>query len=785
MPSAGHIAVPASQRVIDSLRNRDRGERRPVSVQDRGFPYNTLDLSSIGGIDQNATDSSFGTTASQSVTAVVRQTTQADLNDPFAGGATANGRYTALGLANCTTGTFTVAGEAGGIGCRHDNTYEFSQIQPKQQRYSFTGRLSVRLSDDIEGYVTGSYSNNRVDVRSAPAAIRQTQPYGGSPTLSSSNPGIVLPVYICSAGVNCATAGDRRLNPNNPYAAANAATPAAGAARIFYRFGDIPAGTSRTNEVIRGAAGLRGSFGDGWNWRTDLVGAKDNLDIEAFGVLDIAGLKQAINTGAYDFVNPQNNSAATRNLIAPTFSVGSHTSLVSFDASISKALMELPGGDLQVAVGGQVRREVAENNSLNPDLDRFANTSAAFGKHTVSAGYFEVNAPILPQLEVNGSGRYDHYSEGFDNFSPKIGAKFTPIKQLSLRGTFSKGFRAPTFAENNPRSSFAGFVTVTPPCSFQLAHGGVATAGGGCTTGGNPYNLPYSLGSGFSGNLDLKPEKSRSFTAGTVVQPLPWLSFTVDYYNVKKTDVIVTGPNTGDARNAYFAGQPLPAGYSVAAVDAPDPAFPNALPRVLIINAPYVNAASVKTSGIDFGANANLRITDDIRLISRVDVTGILKYNQDNGDGVIRKFVGTLGPYELSSGAGTPKWRGNWQNTLSFGPVSLTATTYYVSKIKSVSADQQASDEGADIRSCDGPGGGNNLYGTGADFCSIKRFIYADLNLAINVDENFTLTGFVGNFTNEKAPLAPASYSGTNYLPTWHYAGVIGRTFRVGANFKF
>jgi iron complex outermembrane receptor protein len=29
------------------------------------------------------------------------------------------------------------------------------------------------------------------------------------------------------------------------------------------------------------------------------------------------------------------------------------------------------------------------------------------------------------------------------------------------------------------------------------------------------------------------------------------------------------------------------------------------------------------------------------------------------------------------------------------------------------------------------------------------------------------------------------SYSGINYLPTWHMAGVIGRTFRAGANFKF
>jgi iron complex outermembrane receptor protein len=35
------------------------------------------------------------------------------------------------------------------------------------------------------------------------------------------------------------------------------------------------------------------------------------------------------------------------------------------------------------------------------------------------------------------------------------------------------------------------------------------------------------------------------------------------------------------------------------------------------------------------------------------------------------------------------------------------------------------------------------------------------------------------------APLAPSPYSGTNYLPSWHYAGIIGRSFALGANFKF
>jgi iron complex outermembrane receptor protein len=44
----------------------------------------------------------------------------------------------------------------------------------------------------------------------------------------------------------------------------------------------------------------------------------------------------------------------------------------------------------------------------------------------------------------------------------------------------------------------------------------------------------------------------------------------------------------------------------------------------------------------------------------------------------------------------------------------------------------------------------------------------------------------VGNVFGARAPIAPASYaSSPNFLTTWHYAGLIGRTFRAGANFKF
>jgi len=738
-----------------------------VSVQDRQFPFNTLDLSSIGGLNNNTTSTSLSIS---SVNAVVRRTTQTDPNNPLSGGtaATTTGLYRSLNL-NCPNGTFTVAGAAGGTACIHDNTKEFAQIQPRQQRYSFTGRLSFRLSDDIEGYVTGSYAHNEVRVLGIPRNIRSTQPFGASPGLASSNPGIALPVYVCAAGVNCATAVDARLNPNNPFAATG------GSARIYYLFGDIPFTSDKNDEVIRGSVGFSGSFGDSWNWRVEAVGAKSNLKLDQNGYLNIAGLLNAINTGSYNFVNPALNTAAVRAQISPTVSTPSNSSLAALDVSLSKKLLELPGGPLQVLVGGQVRRETLINRNQNFALGTYGlSTSSAQGKQTVSAGFFEVDAPLLTQLEINASGRYDNYSEGFSRFSPKVGAKFTPIKQVAFRGTYSQGFRAPTFAENGPQSSYAGFSTITPPASFQAVHGGVGTA--------DAYALSYSLGTALTGNPNLKPEKSQSFTGGVILEPVPWLTFTADYYHIRKTDVIVAGPLAGDARTAYFAGTPLPAGYTVNTVDAPDPLFPNALPRVLIINAPFTNGARVVTSGIDLAATARIPIKSGVTFTSRIEVTDILQYDFTPGAGApVQKYVGTLGPYELSSGAGTPRLRGNWTNTIEAGPYALTATAFYVSRIKEVAADEGPTNNLSCL---------DNLYSTGANktgnnFCYIHSYIDVDLNAAVNVAENFSFYLNVGNVLDVKAPIAPASYSGTNYLPTWHYSGIIGRSLRAGATFKF
>lgn len=769
-----------------------------ISADSRGFPFNTLDLRAIGGRDNNRADDTLTTATPNAIVTRVRQT---DLNNPLAGSVanlTNPAIFTSLTpLANCPYGVYSeTTGSRRGSACAHDLTREYAQILPKQERYDAVARATFKLGDDVEAYLAGSYAHDRVNIINAPRAIRQTQAFGGQPSTATSNPGIVLPVYICSAGTNCATAADRQLNPNNPYAAAYANDPANGAARIYYLFGDTFSGSNRINEVYRVYGGLNGRIAGKFDWNVQGAYSRDNLDLTFYGYANLAGLTRAINTGSYNFVNPSLNTDAVRDAVLPPINVKSNSSEATLDASVSGALFALPGGDAKLAIGGQVRREKLTNRSPNPNLDVPGLTTAqAFGSRTVTAGFFEVDAPILTLLDLNASGRYDHYSTGFGHFSPKFTAKFQPIKEIALRGTYSEGFRAPTFAESDPRSSYSGFVgfdpTVTSP-AFVAAHAA------------NPsYYTSYQLGRGYVGNPDIQPEKSKSFTAGAIIQPKPWLTFTADYFRVKKSNLIVTGPRTPDAITAYYsvAGQTFASaaaasaagcaavaavgpGYSCNVVDGADPFAPNALPRLLVLNAPYVNANYAIISGLEFGANARVPITDDVRFESRLDVQKTIKYDLHPTGGAVQHYAGTVGPEDLSSGGGTPRWRGTWQNSLTVGRFSLTGTTYYVGRIKAVAADQPTSVNGdtscAAVVYKDAAGGTDR-------FCHIHSFLYTDLNATVTVNDKFQFFTTVGDVFGAHAPLfANTAYTAQpNYLASWHIPGLIGRTFRAGANFKF
>lgn len=753
--------------------------------QSRGFPFNTGDLSRLSAVDDSGARV-FGTNlvvngiqgdgsyqgsflgVGATVVPVVRPAT-AD-GTPIPGSA-----YQLLNPAAGCRGLPSATVPAGGgpdptaiygTQCQQDIVNQYGVIQPSTERLGGTIHGSLELGDRAHAYAIFTYYQNRVSYQNAPASIQQQTNSGDFSTYN-----IVLPPTLANG----------QLNPNNPFAAAGQY------AELFYRFGDIPRSTSSLSRTYRGAIGVNGSFGSNWNYAADFTGMTSDLTTTQQGVPYFANVLSVIADGSYNFVDPAANSAAVRAFVAPTNVNSAHSTLYQGQVSLTKSLFTLPGGPLQVAVGGSVRYEAIDDPSANPanplpDASRqffpLINAFGAIGHRYVESGYFEIEAPVFTVLEVNGGGRYDNYSTGFSRFSPKIGVKFTPFKQLALRGTFSKGFRTPSFAETGALPT-TGFVTVTP--------GGANSAAFSAAHNGDAYSQPYGLGLTTAGNSKLGPETSTNVTAGVVAQPLPWLSVTADYYNIAKKNVIV-GANYATAVEAYYAGQPIPTGFAVTP-DIIDAAAPGAQRRIFNITYGYINANSLVTDGIDFGIQARLHLPHGIGFSSSGEATYILRNNQTfpgaNG-ATVQRYAGTLGPFQVTSASGTPRWRANWSNSVDFGTVKLTGTAYYTDGYRGTADDYS------------GPGSASTCdnaiatYRQGASTgtplaiqCDVKPFVDVDLTGAVKVTDQVTFTLNVLNVFNVKPPFDPNTYGGNNYNPAWAEAGIVGRYFRVGVNAKF
>ena len=656
--------------------------------------------------------------------------------------------------------------------CQQDNIARYATLLPQQERLGGTAHFTARLGDASEAYAAFTYYQSRVEYPGFPSNVLNYTPPGATGEIFDTRAGtdtpLTLPVYICSRGTAVAcTAANGQLNPNNPFAALGQG------AQIRYQLADIPTYNMTLSRTYRGATGITANF-NGFDFRAEATAMRTNLTATSTGQIFVQHLLDVIADGSYNFVDPSLNSQATREYLTPVNINKSHSELYQAQASVQHNLFELPGGSALLAVGAAIRYEAINNPSANPDSNgptqRFFNINAvgAIGHRTVYSGYFESDFPVLKSLDLNVSGRYDKYSSGQKNFSPKVSAKFSPTPFVTLRGSYSRGFRIPSFSESNGLPT-TGFITVNAPDDFNAAHGN------------NGYGQAYGLGLTNVGTPGLKPEKSRNITVGVVVQPARWLDFTVDYYNISKKDVI-TGADYSVALDAYYAGQPIPAGFIVTA-DAPDPQFPTLRPRVQFIRYGFINANRQQISGLDFGARLHRRF-GGVQFNSSVDASYTLKYTQTFPNGSIQRYDGTIGPYVITSASGAPKLRGTWQNTIDLGRYSLTGTANYTSGYQGV-----AEDVGGTRGDCLGSAASTGVPTTYRDGvtpirCRTKAFIDFDMTGEVRVTDRFSLYANVLNVFDVKPPLDPTTYGGYQYNPAWANAGIIGRYLRMGARFK-
>jgi iron complex outermembrane recepter protein len=704
-----------------------------IAGGDRPFPYNTSDLTSINGLDGR---SGFPGVSSGSTTAIVAPATAGPGATPILG-AHGVGPYQLLNpAAGCTGVSNTLTTSPGVFGTGTDtyclqNRAAYGDFQPAEQRLGASARFTIKLTDNIEMYTNASYYQNTVIVDGPPSGIQSSVPVNTGK--------IALPPTLT----------DGTLNPNNPFAAAGQY------ALIQYAFGDIQDVNYLKNHNFRWVTGIKGSQW-GWDFDSGLVINHTWLDTDQKGLLNIPALEAAVNNGTYNFINPASNTNAERAALAPDLIKTSTTDMDSIDLKATHDLFQLPGGPVQVAIGGEYRYEAQADPALNPNASVLGlGIAQTAGTRKVGAGYFEFGIPVIKQLNIDLAGRYDHYSDFGSAFTPKAGFKFTPIEELAIRGTYSKGFRAPAFAENGSSSS-EGFITEVLPASF-------------CATHSANYCLPYSLGVLSSANSAIKPEKSNSYTFGVIAQPIKQFSASVDYYYIKKTNVIEP-PSAGSALGPYLAGLPLPAGLTVIPDVADAGGAPGAINRPAVLVGLYENENSLSTDGVDLDFRGNITFGDFGKWTSDLSLTKIFSFKLVAADGTSQQWVGTQSPYVLSSGAGTPRYRASWSNGYELGPLTATLTTYYTSGFQSTGVDATG-----DPTAC--------LYTD--NYCHVASFIDIDLTATYRVTSHLTAALTVQNLADKLPPINPADYAGQNYNPTYAQQGIIGRYFKIGASYKF
>ncbi len=279
-----------------------------------------------------------------------------------------------------------------------------------------------------------------------------------------------------------------------------------------------------------------------------------------------------------------------------------------------------------LAVGYEHRREAGASvpDPLTAQGDTTGNKVAITeGSYYVNEGYVELSVPILGRFgqqapgnlwELSAAARAVNYSTFGSNLSYKLGTRISPIPDITLRGTFSTAFRAPSIGE-----LFLGttdsFENAVDPCSAKVA-GRTRDQGtpgdAQCDREGIPddyFNPNTQQRTLWGGNANLKPETSTAFTIGTAIQPR-WVNdlvLTVDYYNLSVKDAIQSLGTTVILNNCYTNG-----------VDC-DRIHRSATGAISSIDDPLINVGGDRLAGIDFlvdyspmtpigrvGANLNL-----------------------------------------------------------------------------------------------------------------------------------------------------------------------------------
>jgi outer membrane receptor protein involved in Fe transport len=667
------------------------------------------------------------------------------------------GTPTQFNYGSIVSGNYIVGGD-----WRYADYATSGDLSPELSRQNIFGRVSYDLTEHVQVYAQGSYG------RSTASNAITSQFNLANITIQPDN--AFIPTSIAGRVTAPFTLGtlNQDLGP------------------LF--------GYSRRT-AVRAVLGAKGDFGAlGSNWTWDIYGQRSINRVYSTALLSItANYKAAIdsvrnangtivcrstltnpNNGCvpYDIFGTGVVSDAARNYVLGTAFGKTKLTEDVVAGTLRGEPLSTWAGPVSIATGFEHRREAVSGSvdaldaaaqalSVSTGAARVApyfagNYLPSFGSYQVTEGFFETVVPLakdLPfahSLDFNGAVRVTDYSTSGVVATWKAGLTYSPIEDITFRFTRSRDIRAPNLAENFAAGT-AGTTTIADP--FRA-------------------NASTTFTTTTTGNLNLRPEKADSLGFGVVVQPrfLPGFAASVDYYDIRVADAIVT-PAPADIVNQCFAG---------------NAAFCSQITRngagvITAVTAFPINLAKQIARGLDFEASYRRPFLSG-NLGVRVLATRFLKNYQNNGINVPTDNVGqnaALAASATASGAGAlslPKWRYfatvSWDRDpvmLSLTARGFSAGVFNTSYVQCTSGCPVSTVSNMTIENNHVPGA-----------------LYFDTNVTVKLPHDVEAFVVVENIANkDPVQVAIGPNLGSAPLPiNSSLYDTLGRTFRVGVRFK-
>ncbi len=456
---------------------------------------------------------------------------------------------------------------------------------------------------------------------------------------------------------------------------------------VYNRFVDYPPRIYiNDTDSLRGTLELDGKIGSDWTWTIDAL--YNNSHQVATGKNQIlnSALTAGIQAGQIDLaaINQDPTLFPQANIFGDSIAIFDST-IVAYDARAGGHLFTLPTGSVDIAAGIGYRKETSSatadmNSIINPVTGQSAwnngvSISPFEASRNIKSVFLEAKVPVAsPQnhipglytLSFDGAIRHEEYSDTDDPTVPKLSMRYLPFNdEFAIRATYSKSFAAPTlFSLFGPAGSGS-----TPSLSGLTAY----------NAAGQPIgNFPPIQGFQQSGsNPDLKPSKSKNYTVGFIYSPraAKGLSLSVDYYNIKETDIVGTpAPTTTMIQDVEQFGPASPFAQYVhlnnfgqlggVAVTAPGQLSPN--PSNVYVDQFSANVALQNQSGFDIVLKYDFNTNAGNFQFSSTWVKLVSFKVQNSADQPSIELVGTNGPAASGVGGTLPSYRAyttfDWQS---------------------------------------------------------------------------------------------------------------------------